>query len=124
MNVEHDEFEDRPELVRKRARSILITRVAQVAVVIVVLVLLTFLAVTAWEGHTTRKTLIDCTAPTGQCYKEGQERTAEVVARINKDGVIREQITRETAKWAAYCARQQGSMADAEFESCIKEMMK
>ena len=57
---------------------------------------------------TTNQRLIDCTTPTGECYKQGQKRTARAVSDIGK-----------VAAYAAACADQPGRQGQAEVLECV-----
>ena len=57
---------------------------------------------------TTNERLIDCTTPSGECYKQGQKRTARAVSDIGK-----------VAAYAAACADQAGRQGEAEVLECV-----
>lgn len=70
-------------LIRKRARMIFWTWFAVGLGLLFVFGTLGGLAWNAWEGRESRYLIIDCVEPQGQCFREGQERTGNVVKSIN-----------------------------------------
>lgn len=56
----------------------------------------------------TNKQVLDCTQPTGECYRESQKRSADVVGSIN-----------EISLYAAACADQSGVQTVEEIQSCV-----
>lgn len=50
----------------------------------------------------------DCTQPTGQCFKDGQARTAEAVSSINQVVIL-----------AAACASQEHGQTVATIQQCV-----
>lgn len=104
-----DEFDGRPELVRKRAVNIAMGRLL-IALFIIWLVGTNMIQVwDIFEGREQRGILVDCTSPGGECYERGQERTGEAVGNINRIVVL-----------AAACADRPGAHTVLEIERCIK----
>lgn len=54
------------------------------------------------------KQVLDCTQPTGDCYRQSQKRSADVVGSIN-----------EISLYAAACADQSGVQTVEEIQSCV-----
>ena len=83
---------------KKDSRAEFVTRLFVVVLLVVVAVLtvtITQIRSTQLEGTPTGKKLVrsadrilDCTDPDGQCYKDGQERTAQVVGDIGAGNVL------------------------------------
>lgn len=112
--MQEDEFTGRPELVHKRARALLWQRTAWTLLVIYMVVSLTAVLVTSVAGIQSRAQVLDCTQPSGECYKQGTKRTATVVAGINAG-------TKEVVVIAAGCARVPGNDTTAEVERCVNQ---
>lgn len=85
---DRNEFTDRPELVKKRARNILLQRLMIALAGLIVFSLLLGTFITVYTGAQTRGTLLDCVEPGGQCFKEGQDRTGDYIGDINKISVL------------------------------------
>lgn len=119
-----NEFETHPELVKKRARSILLTRILISIVLLYAFVILTLVGVNAIVSFASRHALLDCTTPAGKCYQEGQKRTGEFLAGLNKASDNRAAITREVVKEAAYCNNLlPPTVTPKQFEDCINARM-
>lgn len=89
---------------------------------ILALFMLVVLAI-AWQSnqiaHDTRRnadTLIDCTTPGGQCYKEGTARTGQAVAVLQ--GI--QQYIIECSRALPVAEYPPGPAFDAKFESCVQ----
>lgn len=82
MTLPENEFENRPELRRKRAISIALQRLVIVLVSVYLIGSVSILVVNSYIGAKTRATLIDCTDPEGKCYQEGQKRSAKLIGSI------------------------------------------
>lgn len=118
------EFQDRPELVRKRARAIMLQRLLVAAGIILGVIMVLFILWDIAEGRDRRAQLLDCTQPGGQCYQDGQERTAEAVQSIIDESLLQEAATRRVVVLAAYCAAQPGQETVEQIEACITREMK
>lgn len=116
------EFEDRPELVKKRARALIVQRLAAAALAVFVIASLTLTAYNAIVGIATRAALLDCTTPGGQCYQEGQKRTAEAIRQLVEANEAGEVTTREIVILAADCADNPGVDTADEIEACVGEL--
>lgn len=60
----------------------------------------------------TNQTILDCTEPTGECYKESQRRTKEVVTDIGK-----------VSAYAAACADLPGVQGSDEVLTCVLDRL-
>lgn len=118
-----DEFEGRPELVKKRARTYMAQRLFAGIIGLFIIVSMTLLVVNAIEATKTRAALVDCTTPAGQCYQEGQKRTAKVVEQLYQQGLDRENITREIIVIAAGCAADPENTTIESIEDCVNERL-
>jgi predicted metalloprotease len=56
--------------------------------------------------------VLDCTDPEGECYREGQERTKQVVADIGK-----------VSAYAAACADLPGRQTEVEVYQCVLDRL-
>lgn len=65
------------------------------------------------DNGKTAERIIDCTSPTGKCFKESQERTGDVIVQLNT-----------IAKYAAVCADRPGSITAEEMNKCITEQIR
>jgi len=113
-----DEFTGRPELVKKRARSIMLQRLVVALVAVYMVFTMTVVVITSIEGIRARKILLDCTTQEGRCFKENARRTAAVVAGINKG-------TKDIVVLAAGCAKDPRNDTTSKIEKCVnKELEK
>jgi hypothetical protein len=64
-------------------------------------------------NSSTNATILDCTEPSGECYRKSQERTAAVVADIGK-----------VSAYASACADRPGVQGEAEVLACVLERLK
>lgn len=92
-----DEFDGRPELVKKRARSILAERIWRTFQGATVAIALGALLLNAWQGSQTRQKLVDCTTPSGECYKENSRRTVVFLKQLIDDNTQTRHIVVLTA---------------------------
>ncbi len=80
--AEYSEYEGRPHLQRQRARIILMQRLGIFVLLVYMGVTSAFVTWNAIQATQTRSTLLDCTQPTGKCFKDGAKRTGEAVTGI------------------------------------------
>lgn len=90
------------ELDKRRLRADLVVRLAVVFVALFVSVLLATLSILTVQARQdivsngelseevlkTQELLIDCTTPPGECYRRGEQRTAEAVFGINEGNLL------------------------------------
>lgn len=68
-------------------------------------------------GQSTRDRLLDCTDPTGQCYREGQKRSGAAIKQIND-------AQKQVVTIAAYCAKQPKNQTLEQIEDCVNKELK
>lgn len=120
LAVESNEFTDRPELVQKRARTILVQRSLIVVVFILHSMVLAVLTYDSYNGIADRERLLDCTTQGGECFMEGQERTGRLIQQLIEADTNQERITREVVTLAAYCANRSEQVTVEQIEACVK----
>jgi hypothetical protein len=103
------------QMERRTFRAELVTRVFLVFVTVVVtasLVLMAFViqgnSDRGEENRATLKVIRDCTEPTGECYKRGQQASAAAVADINRVVIF-----------AAACAAQSHHPSVSHIQQCV-----
>lgn len=104
----HDEHEDRPDLIKQRARVILLDRIWRTFLAGMLIVLLAFVGYDIVVGHATREQIADCTIPGGDCYQDGQKRTGEVLIDIG-----------EIIRLTVACADRQGPQTEEQIKACV-----
>jgi hypothetical protein len=112
------------DVVKHRARVIVIQRALVVMVALGLVLVLALLTYDAYVGIKVRGEIVDCTTPEGKCFAENQRRTAEAVKNIAEDGIEREAVTRRIISLAASCADEPGSQTYKEIEACIRDRLK
>lgn len=122
MNDEN-EFTDRPDLIKARARTLIATRLFIGFVVTVLIAALAIMTINALVSFNTRATLVDCTIPEGQCYQRGQQQTANVVQQLIDANELDEVATRRIVILAAACVEQGNSTAE-EIQACVDRELK
>lgn len=105
---ETDEFHYRPELIRKRAITIALSRLMLIMFVLWMTIMMGFIAWTTYEAEQQRDRLIDCTTPGGRCFEDSQKRTADAVGNLN-----------EITVFAAACADKAGVNTVAQIQACV-----
>lgn len=119
MNIrDDDEFTNRPALQRKRAMAIMLQRATITLFVIYCIATMGMLLWLGVQGNASRRQLVDCTTPSGECYKEGQKRTAEAIQALIADN----QLTRDTVIAAITCGQDPANDTKGEVLACIKKM--
>lgn len=124
-----DEFATHPELVQKRAQTIFVTRLAIGILIVFGVVTLVLLSTNAILSMSSRKALLDCSQPHGECYEQNRRQTSiylqELVDRLTTSGEQRARITRKFIERATYCNNElPDGTAPEDFRKCIKEGMK
>lgn len=110
MTNREDEFSERPELIKKRARSVMAENVWRLLWFITAAVVMALIAYDTLVGITTRQHLLDCVEPQGTCAKAAQEKTGNVVSDINTIITL-----------AAYCADKPGVQTETQIKRCIQK---
>lgn len=128
MTQREDEFDGRPELIQMRGRAILLQRIAVAVLVVYIIATLTLLAVNAIQSFQTRSALLDCTQPSGECFKDSQERSGAIIQdlidALHKEGLDREMVTRQIVIAAAACADDPGNDTVEQIEACVDRTLK
>jgi hypothetical protein len=120
-----DEFTDRPELVKKRARALMWQRLGLALIGLFVIATLGGLTINSLFAKQQRDQLADCTTPGGKCYEEGQRQARARTKILIDAGNNRAVYTRAVVKAASKCQNQfTAPVPDSVFESCINEKMK
>lgn len=113
------------EVVKQRARVIVLQRTALVGVVVTGLFCVAVLVFTSVQGYFARKELVDCTTPHHVCYDKGQEATAKAVNLIVTQTIENAKplhvTTRRVSVYAAYCANKHTGL-DA-IENCTEHLL-
>lgn len=118
------EFQNRPELVRKRAHSIIVVRVFQATIALAVAVMLSIQTYNAITLLDTRGRLLDCTTPEGECYKDGERRTQRAVQHLIESNSLDEVATRRIVILAAACASNGLNNTYVEVQRCVDRQLK
>lgn len=95
---------DPGDLSIKKKRYIIISNLAALAVMVALLVGAAVMTINAYYGMSARNVLLDCVEPTGECFKEGQSRTGDVVQQLIEQNNLSEVATRRIVLLAAVCA--------------------
>lgn len=114
-----DEFEERPELVRKRARAEMLARGIQIAWFLLVVLVIVLLFWNLHKAEQVRNSIADCVTPGGQCYHRSIQQRNELVHLIHQDESQRSHTTRRIVILAASCADQPGSDSANDILQCI-----
>lgn len=101
--VVEDEFTHRPELVKKRAQSILARRAIIAVIIIYAIVGMGFLIYNGIIANKTRGTLLNCTVPSQTCYERGQKQTADLVVQLIESGNQGDLATQHVVYLSAVC---------------------
>lgn len=123
----YSEFENRPELVRKRGQFIFARNAFYILLGFIVAISLGIQTYNAVQGTRARNELLDCTTPEGQCYKESQKRTGEVVGQIvaqTLEGTGAQSLdTQKVVVEAAYCAASVDEVTEPLMKACLDERL-
>lgn len=119
-----DEHNNREELIKQRGRVVLAERSLKLILALLILICLIFLVWDTYIGHQQRALLVDCTTEGGECYEEGQKRTAEFLEQVFQQGIDREQITRKIVIIASACADRPEVNTIQEVERCVERRLK
>lgn len=130
MSNRKDEFDGRPELVKKRARSNFLLSLSIWGLVIFMTAGMTLLVVNAVQGAQTRGILVDCTDPEGDCYQEGQDRTAVLIQQLIDANSLGDVATQRVVVLAAACSEEDEVKAETNqakrirlLEICVNEQL-
>ena len=117
------EFDDRPDLIKKRVRAVRARWALIISVVFIVVVILLTLFFNAVSAISTRQALLDCTTPQGKCYEESQKRTAEVVQDLITAGRNGEIATRLIVVLAVGCANTLEETTVEAIQRCVDRQL-
>lgn len=106
MSDRVDEFDGRPELVKKRARAFILQRVFILAVSVFMTVSMIILVMNALASIKSRDILLDCTQPSGQCAKESQEETGKIIQNLIDANSLGDVATQRVVVLTAICAEE------------------
>lgn len=123
MNDLDNEFTERPELVKLRARTIRVQWAWNAFWIVVVVIVLGILTFDVLNGQAARKELLDCTTPGGECYREGNQRTADAIAQLIEANTLSEVATRRVVVIAAACAATLENPTTARVEQCVNAQL-
>lgn len=113
----YSEYHDRPELVKKRAKTLLARNVTLAIIVVILAAGLILDFYTNLSSVQARDTIVDCVDPEGKCYKDGQERTGAAVTGI----VVG---TREVIIATQVCNNKHPNATVDELEACVDKEIK
>lgn len=128
MEHEIEEFEKRPDLVRKRAQALFWKRIWRALWVVIGIAALTFLVYSSIVANDSRQRIEECTNPGGQCYEDNQKATGQAVASI-VEGVLagaetNHDLTRKIILLTAWCQDHDGTQTLKELEECVNTELK
>jgi len=113
------EYEGRPELTTQTKRVVALRTILIALLVGWMLLVTSFLVWNALVGMKSRDVLLDCTQPTGKCFKVGQKRTGSVVKQI----VQEELNTQKIVVIASSCADKSKTQTYQEIKHCVDERL-
>ncbi len=105
-----DEHYDRPDLVKKRTRVIIMDRLWRTFLSVVMLITIGILIYDVTVAAATREKIADCTTPNGECYQRGEERTGEVLIDVG-----------EIVRLTMACADKAGVQTEEEIQRCVEK---
>lgn len=114
MTTRDNEFDRRPELIKKRARVNMLRGLLISLLTIYLVGSTTLLLVNAYQGAQTRGVLVDCTAPEGDCYQEGQKQTAGFIQQLIKANSQGDTSTQLVVVLAAACSEEPAIRAETD----------
>lgn len=107
---EYDEYKDRPELERKKQRAEAWTTAVKWFGGFIAFLLISVSAANAIASFSTRAALLDCTQPSGNCFKKGQERTGQFVLDL-----------KHSIELQLACQDRLGVDTVSSIESCVRQ---
>lgn len=131
MSIREDEFDGRPELVKKRAHSILLQRLAISVIAIFIISAEVLLVLNALSSFKSRDVLLDCTQPTGDCAQQSQEQTATIIKKLIDSGQAGDVATQRIVVLAAACSEEPSIKSEPDrftritlLEECVNDQLK
>jgi hypothetical protein len=123
-----DEFEGRPELIKKRARTIFLRNTAIAAVLLYMLFSSGISTWSAITGYSARHQLLDCTTSEGECFQRNQADTGDLVQAIVDEIVTTQHVSILAAGCSTDPTVVNDSMAKAEridaIDTCVRAALK
>jgi hypothetical protein len=110
--MNYDEYEGRPDLAKKRDRAVTWVRALVIITCAYMIVVLSAVFANTLLSFSSRRTLLDCTQPTGHCYQEGQKRSAEIIAHVLQDLHL-----------ALVCQDHPGHQTDEQITRCVRRLL-
>lgn len=110
-----EEVHDRPGLVRKRARSIILRRLLTMFVVV-------YMVATTAIVVITLTAVVSCTDPDGDCAKRGLKAQERAINELIRATQVRADLTREIVVAAAACAQHHDTVNA--IQRCVDEKIK
>jgi hypothetical protein len=123
MMVKGDEFEGRPELVRKRFRALLAQNMVIAILVIYAFTSLSISTYNVFQSTAARDELIDCTTEGGECWQRSQENIARYIQQLSDDQGMVQQSTREIVVLAAACSNDERNRTVDDIKECVQKEM-
>lgn len=106
----YDEYKDRPELLKQKQRVDLIKATGRWVLIVYIVVSLGIISANAIISLSSRARLFDCTTAEGQCYKDGQARSGEIIILLLHQQAV-----------ALACAKQPGVITSDDIENCVQK---
>ena len=113
---------ENPEVIKRKARVNIVESIWRGVWISFIIVTLAILIYDVYVGRLDREYLIDCTTPSGECFRASQERTGEAVRAIIEASSQEhgELATRQIVILAAYCADKPGNQTVQSIERCVE----
>lgn len=107
---EYDEYKDRPELKRLAQRADAWATALKWLAGCVAFILISISGANAIASFSTRHALLDCTQPTGHCFKQGQARTSQFIIDLKHSIALQlacqDKLGVDTVSTIEVCVRQ------------------
>jgi hypothetical protein len=116
MSHVRNEFDERPDLIRRRARAVMAERAWRMLWIGIGALVAVLLVWDITVGYQARERIADCTTPGGECYEEGQKNTGSAVTDIVD-------LARLASIAAAACADQPGQQTFHDVRVCTEEIL-
>lgn len=119
-----NEFTHRPALIAQAEKVKTLQVLLQIVAALGVVVILIYVILGYQIGAQQRDRLLDCTTPAGECYKEGQKRTAEAIKVLIAEDKKGHAQVQEVLTIVAVCADRPGPQTREEIMQCMIEEVK
>lgn len=123
---EHEarEIQDRPDLIRRRARANFAGKVLLGVLILTTVLTLALVIVSTNSGNADRDRLVECTTPNGRCYQQSQKRTSKLIQQLIDANTQQAVKTRRVVVLAQYCHGLPGVDTVDEILACVNTRMK